>query len=127
MTTSPRLKYPLVAGIGITVYLVTTNVRAMKIAAAASSRALMEAPSFVMRTGTNERDARTRASSGALRRLSPPSSSHTDCTVDPGIPPGHGPGAPGPHGLSPPIGNRPGLRRTSPCPRRLRVFVLLLS
>src|SRR3989337_3174553 len=38
MTTSPRLKYPFVAGMGISVYRVTTKAKAAKIAAAARSR-----------------------------------------------------------------------------------------
>src|SRR5438128_2564199 len=48
MATSPRLKYPFVAGIGMTVYLVTTNVTAAKMAAAASSRVLITSPSLVL-------------------------------------------------------------------------------
>src|SRR2546425_9377329 len=47
MATSPRLKYPFVAGMGMTVYLVTANVTAAKIAAAASSRVLTISTSLV--------------------------------------------------------------------------------
>src|SRR3989454_2800867 len=47
MATSPRLRYPFVAGMGMTVYLVTANVTAAKIAAAASSRVLTISTSLV--------------------------------------------------------------------------------
>src|SRR5712691_8638012 len=128
MATSPRLKYPFVAGMGTTVYLVTANVTAAKIAAAASSRVLTISTSLVCGFAPKQKDAQTRASWGHSGADPPQPSPHTDYTVDPGIPPGHGPGTPvpshqgavdlptaywllptvvqGPHGLSPPIGNR---------------------
>src|SRR2546430_6712877 len=91
MATSPRLKYPFVAGIGMTVYLVTTNVTAAKMAAAASSRVLMTSPSLVLDFAPKAKDARTRASWGHSGADPPQPSPHTDYTVDPGISPGHGP------------------------------------
>src|SRR5213594_2503166 len=112
MATSPRLKYPFVAGIGMTVYLVTTNVTAAKMAAAASSRVLITCPSLVLDFAPKAKDARTRASWGQSGADPPQPSPHTDLprssrqngaairnlclptlkglTVDPGIPPGHG-------------------------------------
>src|SRR5256885_770250 len=78
MATSPRLKYPFVAGIGMTVYLVTTNVTAAKMAAAASSRVLITSPSLVLDFAPKAKDARTRASWGQSGADPPQPSPHTD-------------------------------------------------
>src|SRR2546426_8990330 len=81
MATSPRLKYPFVAGIGMTVYLVTTNVTAAKMAAAASSRVLITSPSLVLDFAPKAKDARTRASWGQSGADPPQPSPHTDYPV----------------------------------------------
>src|SRR2546422_4271807 len=78
MATSPRLKYPFVAGMGMTVYLVTANVTAAKIAAAASSRVLTISSSLVCGFAQKQKDARTRASWGHSGADPPQPSPHTD-------------------------------------------------
>src|SRR3989442_13870439 len=78
MATAPRLKYPFVAGMGMTVYLVTANVTAAKIAAAASSRVLTISSSLVCGFAQKQKDARTRASWGHSGADPPQPSPHTD-------------------------------------------------
>src|SRR3989337_1286549 len=63
----------------------------MNTAAAARSRAFMVPASLHRVPVRKKQKTPDPGVLGALRRLLPPSSPHTDCTVDPGIPPGHGP------------------------------------
>src|SRR2546425_4613069 len=113
MATSPRLKYPFVAGMGMTVYLVTANVTAAKIAAAASSRVLTISTSLVCGFAQKQKTPELGRPGGTQAPTPPPFASYglppfqvgrhwlsvaapicrlgPGLTVDPGISPGHGP------------------------------------
>src|SRR3989442_9617285 len=113
MATSPRLKYPFVAGMGMTVYLVTANVTAAKIAAAASSRVLTISTSLVCGFAQKQKTPELGRPGGTQAPTPPTFASYgltpfqvgrhwlsvaasicrlgTGLTVDPGISPGHGP------------------------------------